>query len=113
LLLFQSLFKGFLPGKAKAMPVTTSRVGMSTTVVYPSHKADTLHIRDDSYRHLKHVVIPALQPRFNGRGVRGPLVTRAFLVAQPTKYSVQTQTVVLSTARYKMAEFVIHNNVIT
>lgn len=62
LLLFQSLYKGFLPGKAEAMPAPTSRVGVSTTIVHPSRKADTLHIQDDSYRHSKHVVIPALQP---------------------------------------------------
>lgn len=113
MLLFQSLFKGFLPGKAEAMPVTTVKVAMSTTIMSPSPKADTLHIRDNSYRHSKHVIIPALQPRFNGRGARGPLVTRAALVAQPSKYSVQTQTLVLSSARYNMAAFVSNNNVIT
>jgi len=108
-ILVQSWLKGFgfLPGEAYATPAPTSRVA---AIVSPL--TDTLHIQDNSYRQSKRVVIPALQLRFNGRGTRGPLTTRAALVAKPAKYSTQTQTGVLTHARFDMAQFVNNNHVI-
>lgn len=111
--LAQTLFRGSLPGKAQAMQAPQPRVAIGTSIVPISPREQVLHVRDDFYRQSPCVVVPALQPRFHGRGIRGPVTTRAALVAQPAKYSLQTQSVVLNSAQLNMAQFVNNNNLIT